>query len=524
MIPLYETRQLREADEFAFKNYGMPGSILMENAARSIFELIESNFGEEIEYKTVGIVCGKGNNGGDGFALARNFLINDYTVNVVALADEKHLKGDALLNYNILKKMAAGNSNITITQYQNRKSLLVLEECDVIVDALLGTGTKGALNEEYTAIISALNEMQGIKAAVDIPTGLDCDTSTGDIIFEADLTVSLSELKAGLFYGKGYINAGKVAKGSIGIGEDYYKNLEVKSYLIEPEDAFNYLPTKDPAAHKYSAGKVLVIAGSGNYSGAAFLSANSVMKSGAGASTLAFPKSIKNVALQNLRVPTLTVYEDSGNEFLSVNSLKDLEEKLKWADCIAIGPGLGREDETLKAVRALLNKYKNKPFVIDADALYALGDNNYKEINLSGKVLTPHQKEFADLLGISISELQNNIIVCGTKFAKENLCYLVLKGAPTIIFTPEGDSIINSTGNPGMAKFGTGDVLTGFIAGMVAQSDSIEEAIIASVYLHSLSADLLIKEKTVFGITSLDIMENLPYAIKFIYDTFTTVS
>lgn len=522
MIPLYSTAQIREADEYALKHYGIPGSILMENAARSVFELVESNFADQVSVKTVGIVCGKGNNGGDGFALARNFLINDYYVVVVALADEKTLKGDALFNYNILLKMASSNKNISIVQYKNSKSLLCLEDCEIIIDALLGTGTKGALNEEYTQIISNLNEISAIKIAVDIPTGLDCDTATGDIIFEADMTVSLSELKTGLFYGKGYLNSGKIVKGSIGMGSEYYEKLEVDRYLIEPEDVFNYLPPKDLAAHKYSSGKVLVIAGSGKYSGAAFLTSNAVMKSGAGACTLTFPKSIKNIALQSLTVPTVNTYEDFGNEYLSVKSMKDLEEWLKWADCIAIGPGLGREEDTFIAVREIINKYKNKPFIIDADALYALGNKVYKGINLSGKVLTPHQKEFADLLGITLNELQKDLISYGSGFAKENDCYLVLKGAPTIIFNPEGEAIINSTGNPGMAKFGTGDVLTGFLAGMGAQSKSVEQAVIISVYLHSLAADLLIKEKTVFGMTSLDILEKLPFAIKFIYDTFTS--
>ena len=522
MIPLYTTRQIREADEFALKHYGIPGSILMENAARSIFELIESNFSEEINFKTIGIICGRGNNGGDGFALARNFLVNDYSVTVVSLGDEKSLKGDALFNFNILKRMSVSNKNINIVEYKNQKSLSFLDDCEILVDALLGTGTKGALSEEYTSIISYLNNLNSIKVAIDIPTGLDADTAAGEEIFIADMTVSLSELKSGLYYGKGYLNSGKVVKGSIGIGIGYYDKLEVSEYLIEPEDAFNFLPSKDLAAHKYSAGKVLVIAGSGEYSGAAFLTSDAVMKSGAGACTLAFPRSIKNIALQKLEVPTILAYEDYSLEHLSDKSIKDLDERIKWADCVAIGPGLGRHPETLAAVRILLNKYRLKPFIVDADALYALGEGEYKKTILSGRVLTPHLKEFADLLEISLLELQNNTMSLAKRFAKDNNCYLVLKGAPTIIFTPSGEAIINSSGNPGMGKFGTGDVLTGFIAGMTAQSDSIEESVIAAVYIHSLAADLLIKEKTVYGMTSKDILENLPDAIKFIYDTFAS--
>jgi NAD(P)H-hydrate epimerase len=520
MIPLYNTGQVRGADEYALEKLGIPGNILMENAARSIYESIVDNCSDEIFAKTVGIVCGKGNNGGDGFALARNFLINGFTVEVVALCSEKELKGDALLNYRILKNLALADKNISIKHYTGQKSLTGLIDCEIIVDAILGTGAKGELKEPFVTIINYLNKLDGIKVAVDIPTGLDSDNGTGETVFEADLTVSLCELKSGLFYGKGYVNAGKVEKGSIGISSRYFEKLDVDAYLIEPEDVLNYLPVKNPAAHKYSAGKVYVIAGSGQFSGAAFLTSNAVMKSGAGACTLGFPRSIKNIALQRLHMPTVSPYEDGTDEFLSVKSLGDVETKIKWADCIAIGPGLGRNKETFTAVQALLKKSRNKTFVIDADALYALGDKKYREINLTGQVLTPHQKEFADLLGISLDDLQSNTLPIGRKFAKENGCFLVLKGAPTIIFNPAGEAIINSSGNPGMAKFGTGDVLTGFIAGMIAQSESIEEALIASVYLHSLSADLLIPEKTVYGITSLDILENLPYAIKFICDTF----
>lgn len=524
MIPLYNTTQVRTADDFAVSELGIPGIILMENAAKSIYDAILNDFKSEIVDKTIGIVCGKGNNGGDGFALARNFAINDYSVIVISLGNEKDLKGDALFNFNILTNFSKICDNLSVINYKNIKSLEVLSGCEIIVDALLGTGTKGALQEPYHAIIDYLNSLDAIKVAVDIPSGLNLETATGDTIFEADLTISLGELKTGLFYGSGYSHAGRVESGSIGIGKNYFEKLNVENYLIEPEDVLDYLPSKDIAAHKYSAGKVFVIAGSGQYAGAAFLTADAVMKSGAGASTLAFPKSIKNIALQRMQVPTVLAYEDQSDEFLSMKSLADIEEKIEWADCVAIGPGLGRAKETFAAVQKILTKYKNKPFIIDADAIYALGNQMYKKINLANKVLTPHLKEFADLLDIGLSELQSNLMEYGKNFATGNDCILVLKGAPTIIFTPAGEALINTTGNPGMAKFGTGDVLTGFIAGMAAQSDSVEEAVIAAVYLHSLSADLLLHENTVYGITSSDILENLPYAIKFICDTFTRVS
>jgi len=523
MIPLYTTKQVREADKYAIEKCSIPGAILMENAARSIFEIIESYLAGEAAIK-IGIICGKGNNGGDGFALARHFLNFNYPVTVITAGTEKELKGDALLNYIILKKLALSGKNLSIIAYKGNNSLTPLKGCPVIVDALLGTGAKGILKEPFKSIIEYANKLNSYRIAVDIPTGLDADTGEGDTIFNADLTVSLCELKTGLFYGKGYVNCGKVEKGYIGIGEEYFNNITVKDYLIEPEDAFNYLPDKSPDAYKYTAGKTLVIAGSGRFTGAALLTANAVMKSGAGACVLAFPESIKNSALRKLNVPTVLPYDDSGKEHLTVKSLNDLKEKIKWADSIAIGPGLGREPETLLAVQTIINENDKKHFVIDADALYALQNKKYNSINLKGKVLTPHQKEFADMLGITLEELRMDMLNKGKKFALKTGCNLVLKGAPTIIFNPKGEAFINSSGNPGMAKFGSGDVLTGFIAGIIAQSGKVEESIIPAVYIHSLSADLLLKKKTVYGMTSSDILENLPYAIKFICDTFTSVS
>jgi NAD(P)H-hydrate epimerase len=272
--------------------------------------------------------------------------------------------------------------------------------------------------------------------------------------------------------------------------------------------------------NKYSAGKVFVIAGSGKLPSASFFTSNSVLRSGAGSCFLAFPKSIKTLAQQKLSASIVLAYEDAGTEFLNDANMKEIEGKVSWADVIAIGPGLGREEKTVNAVLEILRNYKSKTFVIDADAIYALGKEEYKKVNIKGKILTPHHKEFADLLGITIEILEKDLMTIGKNFAAENGCYLVLKGAPTIIFNSGGEAFINTVGNPGMAKFGSGDVLTGVIAGFLAQSGNIEEALISAVYIHSLAADLLVEEKTEYGYTSEDLIEGIPYAIKFILKSF----
>jgi hydroxyethylthiazole kinase-like uncharacterized protein yjeF len=185
-----------------------------------------------------------------------------------------------------------------------------------------------------------------------------------------------------------------------------------------------------------------------------------------------------------------------------------------------LGPGLGREESTKNAVIEILKIHKTKKIVIDADAIHALGSEEYKKLNLKGKVLTPHHKEFADMIGIGLDELDKNLLNYGKNFSTESGGFLVLKGAPTIIFNPSGEVFINSAGNPGLAKFGSGDVLTGMISGFLAQTDEIEEALISAIYIHSLAADLLLEEKTEYGYTSEDLIEEIPNAIKFILKSF----
>ncbi|MEW6702352.1 MAG: NAD(P)H-hydrate dehydratase [Bacteroidota bacterium] len=520
MIPLYTSQQVREADSFAINTLGIPRIVLMENAARSLYTEIIQNAANLLDNKNVGIVCGKGNNGGDGFALARYFIINGYNVKVISLGAEEELKGDALTNFRITKNLIAEYLSSKIFIYDSAKDLSLFDDCSLIVDAMLGTGSRGDLAEPYKSIVERLNQLNAYKVAVDLPTGLDLENASGDVVFNADLTITLSEFKTGLFYGKGYVNCGAVVKGTIGIGSEYYNKLTIADYLIEPEDAYYGLPAKSLDQHKYSAGKVFVIAGSGKLPGASFLTANAVLRSGAGSSVLAFPKSIKTLAQQMLDSATVHLYEDEGKELLSETNLKELEEKINWANVIAIGPGLGREEATKNAVVEILRIHKTKKIVIDADGIYALGKEEYKKLNLKGKVLTPHHNEFVNMIGISLEELEKNLLTYGKNFATVNGCYLILKGAPTIIFNPSGETFINTSGNPGLAKFGSGDVLTGIIAGLLAQSDEVEDALISAVYIHSLAADLLLEEKTEYGYTSEDLIEEIPHAIKFILKSF----
>ena len=517
MIPLFTTEQIRNADHYAINRLGIPGIVLMENASLSIFHAILNSFPEIEDYKfPVGIICGKGNNGGDGFAVARHFINSGFETNIVSLGKESELKGDALTNFKIIKKLSSGDSETKLIFYKNSSSLVCLNNCGIIIDAMLGTGASGVLKEPYVSIISRLNSLDTIKIAIDIPTGLDLSSGSGEIIFDADLTVTLAELKSGLFYEKGYTHCGEIVKGSIGCGTDYFDSLNVTDYLIEPEDVLEGLPERKMNAHKYSAGKVLVVAGSSRLPGASFFTANSVLKAGAGACLLAFPKSMKILAQKKLESAIVYSYDDGKDGFLKSDNVNELNDKIKWADAVAVGPGLDRNPATIEAVVEILDKYPNKKFVVDADAVFALGKRRYKKLKLKNCVLTPHHGEFAEMLGIDISKLKSNLLKIGKKFAVETGSFLVLKGAPTIIFNPSGEAFINTAGNSGMAKFGTGDVLTGIIAGFMAQQTNVERAVVSAVYLHSLAADIMEEKKTEYGYTAEDIQENISTAIIFL--------
>lgn len=516
MIPLYSTKQIRKLDDYAINKLGLPGVVLMENASREIFNNISTSF----EFNSIGFVCGKGNNGGDGFAAARHFVNAGYKVKVVYLGEQGELPPDSKMNFTVLKKMDLYKSNLSIIKYKSTKNLSSFNKVDIICDALLGSGSHGNLREPYLAIVHYLNKLQKFKVAIDIPTGLDVDKGFGEDIFHSDLTVTLGGFKKGLFFGNGYLYSGQIEKGSIGISDDYVNSFNTNEYLVEPEDALTGLPVKKKDIHKYSAGKVLSIAGSESFPGAAVLTSRAVLKIGAGASILGFPKSVRSFIQKKLGEVVVESYDDVNKGYFSEKNVDVLNQRIKWADVLIIGPGLGRDKNTQDAVIKLLKQYHRKKIVIDADAIFALNSGKYKGLNLNNFVLTPHHAEFANLIGISVSDLQKDILKQGKGFAKKTGAYLILKGAPTMIFTPGGDSLINSTGNPSLAKFGTGDVLAGFVGGLLAQQKDTEKALVTAVYIHSLIADLLMAKKTEYSVMANDLINGLPDAIKFLRNSF----
>ena len=512
MIPLYSTKQIRDLDSFAINTLGIPDIVLMENAAKEIVHHIE-NYTEEFPKKNFGIICGKGNNGGDGMAVARHLVNAGYYLKLIYIGNPNDMSVNCQTNFLILQKMLKLNLNLKMVKFNKVSDLNKIDDCNIYIDAMLGSGIHGELKEPYSGCVKKLNSFSGYKIAIDIPTGLNSDTGFTSNSFNADLTVTLGEFKTGLFIGDGSVVSGKIEKGSIGISDSYYQKYDCSEFLIEPEDALNGLPAKKKNLNKYSAGKVLTIAGSGKLPGAAALASKAVLTAGAGASILFFPKSVRSLIQKKLGEVIVESYEDDGTEYLNTKVLSSLKERIKWADVVAIGPGLGRESETQEAIRKIVNQ--NKKMIIDADAVFAL-KNHYKKINLSNKVLTPHLGEFSTLIGKETVEVKKDLIGFGRKFVKETGAYLVLKGSPTIIFNPVGEALVNTVGNPALAKFGTGDVLTGLIAGLMSQQTDVENAVVTAVYLHSLTADLLLKKKTEYSVLASDLIAYLPESIKFL--------
>ncbi|RMD47915.1 MAG: NAD(P)H-hydrate dehydratase, partial [Ignavibacteria bacterium] len=283
-------------------------------------------------------------------------------------------------------------------------------------------------------------------------------------------------------------------------------------------DCFVGIPERKLDAHKYSAGKVLVIAGSDDYPGAAKLTANSAIVSGAGAVILAVPDSIRSIIHSGLEGVVVESYPSSG--YFDSDSVSYLRNRIDWADVIAVGPGLGREPETLSAVLGLVSRYSHKKFVIDADALYAFDKPDLKKFSSSNFVFTPHSGEFNNLMELQKGELNKDILASGRKFVNLSKGYLLLKGAPSIIFNPSGEAFINSSGNPGLAKFGSGDVLTGMIAAFIAQSGEIEKSLVSACYVHGLAADLYSEDFSEINLTAERLIDYIPNAVKFIHDTF----
>ncbi len=510
MIPVYSVKDVRDADSKAIDEIGIDPLVLMENAAVNIFNLLSDIILKSGKNKKICIVCGKGNNGGDGFALARHFLKNGFTVKTVSLFDEDKLSHESLRNFLILKKMTSyyNNSSLKIGTYKDE-----IKEADFVIDAILGTGTKGSLSEFLCLVIDEINRAEAVKISVDIPSGLDGDTGCAENYVKADYTITLAGYKKGLFINEGVLACGKIIKTDIGIGDEIFKNTGTRMFLIEKSDSKKCLPARIRNMNKYSSGPVMIIAGSGRMPKAAALCANSAMRAGCGSVFLAFPASQKSTILNMLDSAVVIPYDDYGKEILTAENLHEFKGIISKCNTLLIGPGLGRDENTIEAVIRIIEENKNKRIIIDADALFAVASYGFENLDLRNCILTPHMGEFIRLTGKEALVIKKRIFETASDFAQKSKAVLVLKGAPTIIASPEGKIFVNTTGNSGLAKFGSGDVLAGIIAGFSGSSENLLDSVICGVYLHGLCADIMKNELTEYAVSPDDLIKSFYKAI-----------
>jgi len=499
-------------DRRAIEDCGVPSLVLMENAAqalcRCVVELLAERGG-----RVVKIVAGRGNNGGDGLALARQLLCRGLDVEVLLLAQPTELSGDAATNYAAAQKLGV---QMTVVGNDKSPEALVarLAQADLVVDAILGTGISGEVKGAARRGIEAIGRLpQHRVVAVDVPSGIDSDT--GQVLgaaVRACKTVTLGLPKVGLFCYPGAAYAGEVIVDPIGLPASLLEDNNIRTHLTTLADCRAVLPPRKPDAHKGDCGRVLVVAGSAGMSGAAALCGLGALRAGAGLVTVATPASINTileVKLTEVMTAPLPETDDQTMAPAAEPILMDMSEK---ADVLVIGPGVSQAPPAQHVVRSLVQGVQ-KPIVVDADGLNALAqDLAVVAQRRAPTILTPHPGELSRLVGASSADIQKDRLTAARAFARQVGAVVVLKGAGTVIADPDGTAYVNPTGNQGMASGGTGDVLAGLIGGLMAQGAEAFPAAVAAVYIHGLAGDLA-AERNARALIAGDLLDKVPDAL-----------
>jgi ADP-dependent NAD(P)H-hydrate dehydratase / NAD(P)H-hydrate epimerase len=500
-------QQMQEIDRKAIQEMNIPGLTLMENAGRLTYEMIERHFGS-VQSKKVVVVCGKGNNGGDGFVVARYLKENGAIVKTFLLCPKHEVKGDAATNLDKADKLG-----ISITEIIEPSQFALENDTWLIVDAIFGTGFQGNIKPPYDEIINIINESTIPVAAVDCPSGLDGTTGKiSDPIIIADLTVTFGLPKIGqaIYPGKAFCGILEVVDISFPSGLD----SAIKTHLITSCDAAELLPIRHPDSHKGSFGKLFVLAGSIGYTGAAALTSLSGLRSGTGLVILGIPSSLNAIMeIKVTEVITRPLPDVKKGGHFALRGMGEIRQQIDWADAIAIGPGIGTHHETAELVTRLIQQIE-KPLVLDADGLNIIAKN--KDALKQHKcplIISPHPGELSRLTGLPIEQIESNRFDLARQFASEYNLVLILKGAPSLVALPSGELYINYSGNDGMATAGSGDVLTGLIGGFLAQGVSAEQSAILATHTHGLAGDIAADSIGHRGMIASDILDCLPQAL-----------
>ena len=509
---ILNTQQMREADRQTIDDIGIPSIVLMENAGRQAVAAMEAAY-EDLTSSRVAVLCGRGNNGGDGFVVARTLAQRGIEALVFLFGSVAEARGDARTNLEVL-----GRIGVTVVEVADAQAwelhFTEISECDLIVDALVGTGFHGRASGLLETVIADVNGLGTPVVAIDLPTGVSADSHEieGDAI-QASMTVTLAAPKIPLVLPPADAFAGDLVIADIGIPGGVIEELDGPWLeLLTRERMREIVPVRAADSHKGDFGRVLVVAGSVGKTGAAHLTALGALRSGAGLVTIATARSaVSTVAAMMPEYMTEPLDETRGGaiDFAAVERVLDLK-----ADVIALGPGLGQDPSTSAFVQAIVER-SGVPLVLDADALNAFAGEPERLVGRDGVdvIITPHPGEMARLLGVSIEQVQADRLAHAREFAAARKVHVVLKGHRTVIAGPEGRSFVNLTGNAGMATGGTGDLLTGMIAAWFAQLLDAEAASKLAVYLHGSAGDLAEADEGELALLPTDIAAHLGDAV-----------
>jgi hydroxyethylthiazole kinase-like uncharacterized protein yjeF len=501
--------RMKRYDEYAINTWGIPGAVLMENAGRASYRLLKE------EYLKAGtklaIVCGRGNNGGDGYVIARYALRDGFEHVLLSCADPRELKGDAALNMELYRTM--GGCVVVVNGADEARA--GMHEADVIIDAIFGTGLSKQVEGLEKAVIEEMNASGRPIVAVDIPSGLDAlrGVPLGAAV-KAASTYTYGYAKVGqlLYPGASYVGALTVV--DISLPPAAEQEIGIDGHVVDGDMFRRLLKVRAPWAHKGTFGHALVVSGSTGKTGAAAMTCDAALKVGAGLVTLVIPRSLNSIMEVKLTEAMTYPVEDSGKGRLTLEAFDEIAAFARDKDAIVIGPGLSTAEETMALVRKLFVEL-DKPFVVDADGITSFqGHLDLIKERKGNAVFTPHPGELGRLIRMSPADINADRRAVGCRFAETHGIDLVLKGARTLVCGADGSLYINPTGNASLAKGGSGDVLTGLIGGLVAQGYTVREAALLGVYLHGYIADTWVETHTDMDLVAGDLLKGIGEAMR----------
>ena len=496
MYELVNSQEMKLYDKNTIETFGVPSAVLMERASLAIADAVAGRFRRK--NTKILIICGSGNNGGDGFAAGRILFLRGYSVEFLAPMQKDRMTEETALQRRIVEAY-----HIPVFSQLQGSSY------DVIIDALFGIGLSRPLEGALGSLVHTLNELKAYKIAADIASGIFADTGEAPATaFYADLTVTFGFAQVGHLLYPGAEHTGELIVADIGIGRQSFLGKKPMGRYVSRECVKELLPMRKAYSNKGTYGRVLIIAGSKQMAGAAYFAAKAAYAAGCGLVRVLTAKENRNVLSAQLPEAIVNVYQTERE------AADALETYLPWADAVLIGCGLSTDTVARSLVSGLLS-HSEKKVVLDADALNLLSEDMRLLESFHGTcIVTPHLKEMSRLVHKTVEEVSKDLPKSAQSFAQRYQAVCALKDARTVIGLPEGGFIVNVTGNHGMATGGSGDALAGYLAGFLAQNMPAGQAAALGVCLHGMAGDLAAEEKGAFGMTASDILNQLPYAAK----------